>query len=70
MQEATAYGNGIANEFNERDRKRILEAGKARIQVLSKDDIAAWRKAMQPVWQKFEGDIGSDLIQAALKANK
>ena len=57
-------------QVTERDRKRILEAGKARIQVLSKDDIAAWRKAMQPVWQKFEGDIGNDLIQAALKANK
>jgi len=70
MEEATAYGNGIANEFNERDRKRIAEAGKARIQELSKDDVAAWRKAMEPVWNKFEPDIGKDLIQAALKSNK
>jgi len=29
----------------------------------------AWRKAMEPVWKKFEGDIGRDLIDAALKAN-
>ncbi|MBE0624018.1 MAG: TRAP transporter substrate-binding protein [Burkholderiales bacterium] len=70
MEEATAYGNGVANEFNERDRKRIAEAGKAKIQELSKDDVAAWRKAMEPVWKKFEGEIGKDLIQAALKANK
>ncbi|MGP1675602.1 MAG: TRAP transporter substrate-binding protein [Burkholderiales bacterium] len=70
MEEATAYGNGIANEFNERDRKRILDAGKAKIQVLSKEDVAAWRKAMAPVWKKFEGEIGNDLIQAAQKANK
>ena len=70
MDEATAYGNGVANEFNERDRKRILEAGKAKIQVLSKDDVGAWRKAMEPVWKKFEGEIGKDLIQSALKANK
>lgn len=69
MEEATAYGNGIANEFNERDRKRIAEAGKAKIQELSKDDVAAWRKAMEPVWKKFEPDIGNDLIQAALKSN-
>ena len=34
------------------------------------DDTAAWRKAMDPVWKKFEGDIGRDLINAALKANK
>ena len=70
MEEATAFGNGKADEFNERDRKRIAEAGKAKIQELSKDDVAAWRKAMEPVWKKFENDIGKDLIQAALKSNK
>ena len=35
-----------------------------------KDDVAAWRKAMEPVWKKFEGEIGKDLIQAALKSNQ
>jgi len=69
MAEATAYGNGIANEFNERDRKRIAEGGKAKVVTLSKEDVAAWRKAMEPVWKKFEGDIGKDLIDAALKSN-
>jgi C4-dicarboxylate-binding protein DctP len=39
------------------------------VQTLSKEDVAAWREAMKPVWQKFEGDIGKDLIDAALKAN-
>ncbi|HMN66736.1 MAG TPA: TRAP transporter substrate-binding protein, partial [Burkholderiaceae bacterium] len=68
MDEATAYSNKLANEINERDRKRIEEAGKAKIQPLSKDDVAAWRKAMEPVWKKFEGDIGKDLIEAALKS--
>ena len=70
MDEATAYSNKLANELNERDRKRIDEAGKAKIQPLSKDDVAAWRKAMEPVWKKFEGDIGKDLIEAALKSNQ
>ena len=70
MAEATRYGNGVANELNERDRKRIVEAGKAKIVTLSKDDVAAWRKAMEPVWKKFEGEIGKDLIQAAQQANK
>jgi len=70
MAEATKYGNGLAVELNERDRKRIAEAGKAKIQPLTKDDVAAWRKAMEPVWKKFEGDIGADLIQAALQSNK
>jgi len=69
MAEATAYGNKIANDINEGDRKRIADAGKAKIQKLSKEDVAAWRKAMEPVWKKFEADIGSDLIAAAQKSN-
>ncbi len=70
MTEATAYSNKLALDFNEVDRKKIADAGKAKIQKLSKEDVAAWRKAMEPVWKKFEGDIGRDLIDAALKSNK
>jgi len=70
MAEATAYANKMAEDLNQADRKKIADAGKARIQPLSKDDVAAWRKAMEPVWKKFEGDIGRDLIDAALKSNK
>jgi len=70
MNEATAYGNKIAADFNERDKGMIAKAGKAKIQQLSKEDVAAWRKAMEPVWKKFEGGIGRDLIDAALKSNK
>ena len=70
MAEATAYANKMANDLNQADRQRIADAGKARIQKLTKDDVAAWRKAMEPVWKKFEGDIGRDLIDAALKSNK
>lgn len=69
MQEATTYANNLAAELNERDRKRIIEANKAKVQTLSKEDVAAWRKAMEPVWKKFESDIGPDLIQSALKSN-
>ncbi|MBK8740026.1 MAG: TRAP transporter substrate-binding protein [Betaproteobacteria bacterium] len=70
MAEATAYSNKLASDINDADRKKIADAGKAKIQVLAKDDVLAWRKAMEPVWKKFEGDIGRDLIDAALKSNK
>lgn len=70
MAEATAYGNKLANDINEGDKKRIADAGKAKIQKLGKDDIAAWKKVMEPVWKKFEGDIGPELIEAASKSNK
>ena len=70
MVEATAYSNKLAIDFNDADRKKIADAGKAKIQKLSKEDVAAWRKAMEPVWKNFEGDIGRDLIDGALKSNK
>jgi C4-dicarboxylate-binding protein DctP len=69
MDEATEYGNGLANDINQRDKKLIAEAGKAKIQELTKDDLAKWQKAMEPVWKKFEPQIGKGLIQAAQKAN-
>jgi len=69
MAEATAYGNKMAGDINEHDRKNIADAGKAKIQKLTKEDVAAWRKAMEPVWKKFEGDIGRDVISAAGKSN-
>ena len=70
MKEATKFANDEAEKLNQRDKKRIAEAGKAKIQALTKEDVAAWRKSMEPVWKKFEGDIGNDLIQAALKSNQ
>ncbi|MDQ6679697.1 MAG: TRAP transporter substrate-binding protein [Pseudomonadota bacterium] len=70
MVEATAYSNKLANDLNEQDKKRIADAGKAKIQTLTKEDLAAWQKVMEPVWKKFEGDIGKPLIDAALNSNK
>ena len=69
MDEATAFGNKLADDINQRDKKVIADAGKAKIQQLSKDDLAAWQKAMAPVWKRFEPEIGKDLIDAAQKSN-
>ncbi len=70
MAEATAHANKMAQDLNNRDKEQIAKAGKAKIQSLSKEDVAAWRATMEPVWKRFEGDIGRDLIDAALKSNK
>lgn len=69
MAEATRYGNTLASQLNDQDRQRIVDAGKAKVVQLSKDDVTAWRKAMEPVWKKFEGDIGPDLVKAARQSN-
>lgn len=70
MAEATQYANEEASKLNARDKQLIIDAGKAKVVQLSKDDVAAWRKSMEPVWKKFEGEIGADLIQAAQSSNK
>lgn len=69
MDEATDYANQLAYDINEQDRQRIVDTGLSTIHKLSPDDLAAWRKLMEPVWKKYESDIGRDLIDAALKSN-
>lgn len=70
MAEATVYANNLAAEINQHDKQAIADAGKAKIQTLSAEDIAAWRTAMEPVWAKFEKDIGSDIVEAAKASNQ
>jgi C4-dicarboxylate-binding protein DctP len=47
----------------------VIAAKKAEVITLTKAQKAEWRKAMKPVWAKFEPGIGKDLIDAAQKAN-
>ena len=42
----------------------------ATVRTLTDAQRQAWVDAMKPVWKKFEGEIGADLIQAAEAANK
>ena len=70
MQEAIKYGNKIAEEEGDDYRKKVIADNKAKVLPMSKENQMAWRTAMKPVWKKFEGEIGADLIKAAEKANK
>ncbi len=70
MTEATTFANQEAAKLNEEDKQRIVDAKKAKVVSLSKEDVQAWRTAMAPVWKKFEADIGADLIKAAQQGNQ
>ena len=70
MKESIAYGNQVAMKEDADFRQKVIDDKKAKVLPMGKDHLAQWRTAMQPVWAKFEGEIGKDLIQAALKANK
>ncbi len=70
MVQSIKYGNKIAADEAAGYRQKVIDAKKAAVLPMTKDELAKWRAAMQPVWKKFEGDIGKDVIDAAQKANK
>ncbi|GAA6141169.1 TRAP transporter substrate-binding protein [Hydrogenophaga sp. 5NK40-0174] len=70
MVESIKYGNKVAFDEAANYRQKVIDDKKAEVVKLSKDEVAQWRKAMQPVWKKFEGDIGKDVVDAAIAANK
>jgi C4-dicarboxylate-binding protein DctP len=70
MDEATKTNNQIAEKLNEDAKAKIKASGVTTIHTLTPEQRAEWVKAMKPVWKKFEGQIGKDLIEAAMKANK
>lgn len=68
--EVTVSVNQQADALNQGDKQRILEAKTTEIITLTPEQRAEWRTAMQPVWKKFEPEIGADLIKAAQEANQ
>ena len=70
MEEVTAEVNRQADDLNQQARQAIAASGKTEIIELTPEQRAQWREAMKPVWKKFEGEIGADLIKAAEAANQ
>ncbi|WP_068824732.1 C4-dicarboxylate TRAP substrate-binding protein DctP [Pseudomonas sp. BMS12] len=70
MVEVTAEVNKQADALNQGDKQRILDAKTTEIISLTPEQRNEWREAMKPVWKKFEGEIGPDLIKAAEAANQ
>ena len=69
MDESIAYSNEAAFQEAVDFRDKVIADKKAEVVPMNKEQKAAWRTAMQPVWKKFEGDIGKNLIEAAQRAN-
>jgi len=68
MKEVTTERNRISSEINLENRQKIIDAGGV-VRTLTPEQREEWVKALKPVWKKFEGDVGADIIQAAQKAN-
>lgn len=69
LDEAIQHGNIIAANKAANDKQLIVDSRRSTIVSLSKTERQQWINAMQPVWKKFEKQIGKDLIDAAVASN-
>ncbi|WP_019277877.1 TRAP transporter substrate-binding protein [Vibrio coralliilyticus] len=69
IHEVTAQRNAESAKVNLANKNNIIEAG-GEVRTLTPEQRQQWVTALQPVWKKFEKDIGSDLIEAALASNQ
>lgn len=70
LKDATAENNATSESSNLADRDKVVASNKSTIHKLTSEQLAAWQKAMQPVWTRFEKEIGTDLVKAAQSHNK
>lgn len=70
MDEAIAFGNKVALDKAISDRQAIIDSNRSQLIQLTDAERQQWVAAMKPVWQKFEEDIGKDLIDAAFASNQ
>ncbi len=68
LNEVTVSRNKEAFAVNEANKAKIIESGGV-VCTLDAAQRQAWVDALKPVWSKFEGDIGADLIAAAKATN-
>jgi C4-dicarboxylate-binding protein DctP len=69
LKEVTETRNAESTKVNLANRQNIIDAGGV-VRTLTPAQREKWVEALQPVWKKFEKDIGSDLINDALAANQ
>ena len=68
LAEVTVTRNAESFAVNESNKESILAAGGV-VRTLDDAQRAAWVDALKPVWEKFEGDVGAELIEAAQSFN-
>ena len=67
VNEVTNANNEGVGNTESANRANILKAG-GKIRELTAEQRKQWISTMKPVWDKFEGDIGKDIIAAAVAA--
>jgi C4-dicarboxylate-binding protein DctP len=69
VEEVNAEVMTMAIQINTDDRETVLQDDPDKILKLTPAQLEQWRAAMKPVWDRFEDEIGEEVIAAALEAN-
>lgn len=70
MDESIKIGNKMAFDEDDDFRRKVIADKKAQVVAMTPAQLKAWREAMQSVWKQFEGEIGKNIVDAAIRANK
>jgi C4-dicarboxylate-binding protein DctP len=70
VHEFSSWANEQAAVINNDGRQKIIDSGVAEVVTLTPDELSNWQQVMRPVWGQFEGNIGTELIDAALAARE
>ncbi|TNE40470.1 MAG: DctP family TRAP transporter solute-binding subunit [Alphaproteobacteria bacterium] len=68
LKEVTETRNAESSKVNQEAKKAVIAAGGV-VRELTPEQRQQWVDAMKPVWKQFEGDVGTDNIEAAQKFN-
>ena len=68
LNEVTEDRNRESYKVDQANKQRIIKAG-GTVRTLNPDQRQAWANSLKPVWEKFEKDIGTEIIAAAQAAN-
>jgi C4-dicarboxylate-binding protein DctP len=68
MNEATEYGNGLAQKMNMSYLQKVKDSGKTTVHTLTPEQRKAWKEKMVTIYPEFYDVIGKDLIDAAIAA--
>ncbi len=70
VDESLAFAAKVAAQKAKSDRQKIIDSKRTTVIELTPEQRALWVEAVKPVWKKFEGAIGKNLIDAAVASNK
>ncbi len=70
LDEAIVFGNQIAADKASTDKQAIIDSRRSKVVTINDAQRQLWVDAMKPVWKQFEDQIGAELIDAAVAANK